>query len=317
METISLDQLHVFLTVVEIGSFSGAARRLKRAQSAISYAIGTLEKQLGVRLFDRSRRRPTLTEEGQALLSDARAVARRVDQFQSKALSMSRGTEGRVELVVSVMFPMGPLIEAVRDFERAYPDVALLLRTEALGAVPQLVMDGVCKIGVSQLLSRFPRELQRWPVERIAGVTVAAPTHPLALADAPLHQNDLEQYTQLVLTDRSDLTKGVDHGVVSPRTWRLADLNTKHAFLKAGLGWGNMPIHMVEADLADGSLVLLRVEHLDLETFNIPLVAIYRHDAPPGPASRWLLKRLGARLDEPLDEMEELDDLEDDDDEQS
>ena len=58
----SLDQLAVFLTVVETGSFAAAGRRLGRATSAVSYAIANLEQQLGVQLFDRDQaRRPALT----------------------------------------------------------------------------------------------------------------------------------------------------------------------------------------------------------------------------------------------------------------
>ena len=62
---LSLDQLRVFLTVVETGSFAAAGRRLLRATSAVSYSIATLEQDLGVALFDREHtRKPTLTEAG-------------------------------------------------------------------------------------------------------------------------------------------------------------------------------------------------------------------------------------------------------------
>jgi len=44
-----------------------------------------------------------------------------------------------------------------------------------------------------------------------------------------------------VLTDRSPVTQGQDHGVVGTHTWRLADLGSKHMLLKEGIGWGNMP----------------------------------------------------------------------------
>lgn len=63
---------------------------------------------------------------------------------------------------------------------------------------------------------------------------------------------------QLVLTDRSDLMAGKDYGVFSPSTWRLADLSTKYALLREGIGWGSMPRHMVDTDVAEGRLV-----HLD------------------------------------------------------
>lgn len=66
----SLDHLRSFLAVVEEGSFNGAARKLGRAISVVSYAISQLELQLDVRLFDREgSRKPSLTEAGRALLS--------------------------------------------------------------------------------------------------------------------------------------------------------------------------------------------------------------------------------------------------------
>ena len=63
--TPTLDQLRVFLTVVELGSFAAAARKLHRATSVISYSMANLELQLGVTLFDRqTTRKPQLTEAG-------------------------------------------------------------------------------------------------------------------------------------------------------------------------------------------------------------------------------------------------------------
>ena len=72
----TLDQLRVFHAIVEAGSFVGAARRLGRATSVVSYAVANLEAQLGLKLFDRSTtRKPHLTDAGRAILSDSRAIA--------------------------------------------------------------------------------------------------------------------------------------------------------------------------------------------------------------------------------------------------
>ena len=78
--TPTLDQLRVFLTVVDVGSFAGAARKLNRATSVISYSISNLEAQLGVTLFDReSTRKPQLTEpvETEVVVRRERTPARR------------------------------------------------------------------------------------------------------------------------------------------------------------------------------------------------------------------------------------------------
>ena len=90
--------------------------------------------------------------------------------------------------------------------------------------------------------------------------------------------------------------KSSEFQVKSPRNWRLADLGAKHAFLRAGLGWGGMPHAMVERDLAEGALVEILPQDDPLDGFFMPMSATYRADAPPGPAGRWLvetLRRLG------------------------
>jgi len=93
-------------------------------------------------------------------------------------------------------------------------------------------------------------------------------------------------HLQLVLTDRSPLTEGRDFSVLSPRTWRLADLGAKHALLLEGIGWGNMPNHAVTDDLAAGRLVQLTVPDAPGRSYRFNMV--WRRDCPPGPARRWM-----------------------------
>src|SRR6202035_6027046 len=99
--TPSVDQLLVLLAVVEEGSFTGAARRLRRATSAISYAIDTLENQLGLRLFDRgTTRKPRLTQQGEAIVSEARGVAQSIEALRARAQGLQDDIEPEVLLVV-------------------------------------------------------------------------------------------------------------------------------------------------------------------------------------------------------------------------
>jgi len=123
-------------------------------------------------------------------------------------------------------------------------------------------------------------------------VPVAAPGHPLA-GPGKRKPGEVRDHIQLVLTDRSSLTKSTDFAVVSPRTWRLADLGSKHMLLKAGIGWGNMPKPMVQEDLDSGRLIELDLP--DAKSGAYRFDAIYRTDAPPGPAAAWLIARLKAQ----------------------
>ncbi|MNI72832.1 LysR substrate binding domain protein [compost metagenome] len=165
---------------------------------------------------------------------------------------------------------------------------------EALGAVTQLVLEKKAGIGISGPLDPGRDGLERVGVGSVELVPVAAPAHPLALASRN-EPGAARNHIQLVLSDRSPLTGDRDFAVVSPRTWRLADLGAKHMLLKEGIGWGNMPLPMVQADLNAGHL-----SHLDLPDCkggSYAFDAIYRTDSPPGPAGLWLIKRFGQQAE--------------------
>ena len=121
---------------------------------------------------------------------------------------------------------------------------------------------------------------------------VASPHHPLASYAGPIPKDALAEHVQLVLTDRSTLSKDREFGVLSTRTWRLADLGAKHAFLRSGLGWGGMPLDMVAADLASGTLVPLSIADEPSSSRALPMSAVYLAGSPPGPAGRWLIDQL-------------------------
>ena len=122
-------------------------------------------------------------------------------------------------------------------------------------------------------------------------ITVVSPSHPLPGKRRAITAATVAKEVQLVLSDRTTLSEGRDFGVLSPLTWRLADLGAKHAFLKAGLGWGHMPLHMVKADLDTGALVRIRVEDFPRNP-TMSMKVVYRKDAPPGPAGRAFIDQL-------------------------
>src|SRR6266571_2696047 len=295
LDGVSLDQLRTFIAAADEGSFSAGGRRLRRAQSVVSQTLANLEAQLGVKLFDRSSRSPVLTKQGVALLAEARAVVGGMDVFKARAKGLSDGLEPELSVVVDVMFPLDLLTAAVAAFQEEFPAVPLRLNVEALGAVLQPVIEDRCAFGVMGTLPTAPAELTREHLLTVGMAFVASPTHPLASLKGPIPARVLAQHRQLVLTDRSELSQGKDFGVFSPNTWRLADLGAKHAFLRAGLGWGGMPVGVIETDLANGSLVKIGIEDIPDANLVMVMSAVYRTDTPPGPAGRWLIERLKSK----------------------
>jgi DNA-binding transcriptional LysR family regulator len=287
---LSLDQFQVFVAVAEDGSFSATARRMNRAQSAVTYAIQKLEDQLGVPLFDRSNYRPTLTEAGAALLSRATRIMREVEAFSDQARGITQGLEPELTLVVDAMFPMQRIVDALRVFRERYPTVPTRIDVASMGATANLVIDGTCMIGIALSFAAQGRELIQRDIETVRMVAVGAPCHPLSALKRPVSTDELQHHVQLVLTDHSGRTDKPDYSVLSRRNWRIGDLGAKHAMLLGGLGWGGMPLHMVEADLAAGRLCLIKPEEWGACSGGVELsmCLVHRIDRVPGPAARWL-----------------------------
>jgi DNA-binding transcriptional LysR family regulator len=288
---VSLDQLRTFIAAADEGSFSAAGRRLRRAQSVVSQTLANLEGQLGVKLFDRSARIPVLTDQGRALLADARAVAGDVDLFKARAKSLAGGLEPELSVAVDVVYPLAPFTATVAAFQKEFPATLLRFDVES-SAVIEPVLDGRCTLGVIASLRAAPPQLTREQLGAVTSPVLVSPQHPLAAHRAAIPMAVLADHIQLVHADPSDLSRAGGFGLLSPRVWRLSHLGAKLAFLRAGLGFGIMPLHMIEADLATGALVQITAESAPPEGYVVAMSAVYRTDSPPGPAGRWFIDRL-------------------------
>src|SRR6202000_1265218 len=236
LDGVSLDQLRTFIAAVDEGSFSAASRKLLRSQSVVSEAVGNLEDQIGVALFDRSGRYPKLTPAGVVLLADARSIVTGVDLLKARAKGMAVGLEPELSVVVDVFYPIDAITQVAREFRQQYPGVALRIYVEALGAAIQPVIDGRCSVGIVGSLPVIPGTLTNERLSSISFLMVAPSDHPLASYKGKIPKEVLGKYTQIVLTDRSELSAGRELGVMSPTTWRLADLFAKHYFIANGMG---------------------------------------------------------------------------------
>jgi DNA-binding transcriptional LysR family regulator len=292
LDGISLDQLRTFIAAVDEGSFSAAARKLNRVQSAVSGWIGGLEDRLGVMLFDRSGRFPKLTPEGVLLLADARNIVAGVDTLKARARLMTSGVEAELSVVIDVFFPTAVVSAVAKAFAERFPLTPLRLFVEGLGAAYQPVLDGRCSLGILPPLPLAFPSLVSERLGELPVVAVASARHPLAKVGHRIPRRELAKYVQLVLTDRSDLTAGRDFGVASTSTWRLADLSTKYAFLKECVGWGGMPLHMVEQDIDAGTLVVLDVDEMPPSGWMLTMSAYHQPSQPPGPAGKWFVDHL-------------------------
>jgi DNA-binding transcriptional LysR family regulator len=260
LDGVTINQLRAFVAVCEEGSFSAAARRLKRAQSAISHAITALESALRVELFEHDTRRTELSPAGRSLLADARAVISRTEEMKVRASSIAETGAPQISIAVDVYFPRAHLIDCLRRLQVDVPTAAINLRITTMQGGEDLVLEGTCTLAVTiaDVPEVSPSAIERHWLCATRMVTVCAPTHPLAASAEPISMEDFGRHVQLVVTDNQPGAEKTQMGVAGKRQWLLNDLTAKHDFLKAGLCWGHMPAHLVADDLASGKLIELK-----------------------------------------------------------
>jgi DNA-binding transcriptional LysR family regulator len=165
-------------------------------------------------------------------------------------------------------------------------------------AVTKRVLDGRATLGVVGPTGEDPR-LTRIPLARVNMIPVVGQAHPLARGRGRLRKEELARHVQIVLSERDgDWTP--DQAVLGARTWRVAELATKRELLLAGLGWGNLPAHMIDRDLRAGTLVAIRPAAWAEDEHSLMLSAV--HQRALGPAHRWVVESLSALCTSALDD---------------
>src|SRR5215469_15225122 len=297
LDRLTLDQLRILTAVAETGSFSAAARRLGRVQSAVSQSIQALEVTLGVSLFDRSERTPKLSDGGRALLADARQIISSTENLRAHAESIASEVEPELSLVVDGVLPEDALRASLRALNNEFPHLPVTLFTEGLGGAEQRLRDRVARLGIfSPLPTGSSSDLIGEFLASNPMVPVVAADHPLAQESSPLTRDVIERYVQLVLTDRTPLSAGIQGNVLGRRIWRFADMSTRLQYLLDGFGWCYMPAHLVGAHITAGRLTRLDIaEHRGRE-FALSLHVMHEPSRPPGRAGRWLIAELRRQL---------------------
>jgi DNA-binding transcriptional LysR family regulator len=272
-------------------------------QSAVSQAINTLEGVLGVPLFDRAGKTPSLTGAGAVILKDARRLIEGARTMKARAVSIMSDVEPELTLAVDATFPNALLMASLKALREEFPQLPVSVFTEGLGSAEQRLRDGVVGFAIYPIDATGGHDLAADFLTEIALVPVVAFDHPLANAPEPITREMLEPHVQLVLTDRTPLTNNnIGGGIVSHHIWRFADLSTRLEFLLAGFGWCNMPVHMVAEHIETGRLKRLATAERDWVEFRIHVV--HERGREIGRAGRWLINDLRQRMNGPVCQSE-------------
>ncbi|MDH4581630.1 LysR family transcriptional regulator [Pseudomonas sp. BN415] len=284
----SLDQLQVLVTAAQAGSFSAAARRLGRTQSTVSAAIANLETDLGVELFDRSTRIPTLTAAGQKLLLEAEAVLERCLALEGHADSLTEETEPSLTLAIEV--PYNTVMPVLCEFEQAFPYVDLIVRHPVHGDVAGMVQKGEVEMGIAFSQPEYPRELEFQQLGKLIMVHVTHPGHPLAQLPR-VRFADLHAHRRLAFSAHASKLPSSEY-LRATRLWQAESYMALLEMVRASVGWATLPRQLIHRDLANGDLVELQLEAYPHTDWLVGVDLLWPRRQGRGKAKRWLRERL-------------------------
>jgi LysR family carnitine catabolism transcriptional activator len=190
---MELHQLRYAIAVVDHGTFTAAAGACFVAQPSLSHAVRTLERELGVELFQRIGRRPRLTAAGEAFVPAAREVLRALDTVEAEVAAVAGVVAGHLDLVALPTLAVDPVTPLVGSFRRAHPAVTVrLAHPDSPTELAGLIRSGDSEIGVTELPAPGPRVVTR-PFGRQELVAVLPPgsAHPQGLALVELARRPL------------------------------------------------------------------------------------------------------------------------------
>ena len=247
---MELRHVEHFVAIAEESSFTQAARRLHLSQSALSVSIRALERDLGVRLFERTSHEVTLSDAGWALLPEARQILGDVDAARNAVGDVGNGLRGVLRVGIMQALPLVDLAEILARYHQERPQVEIRPRAAAGGSAE---LAGGIRGGELDVAFVFlPRETPGLTLTSLATDPirlVCRPDHPLA-ARTSVKISDLgeEEFVDFpdgfgtrACVDREFARAGVDHRV----TVEVPDLTTLVELARAGIGLATLPLSLL------------------------------------------------------------------------
>jgi DNA-binding transcriptional LysR family regulator len=179
---VELRHLEHFLAVAEEHSFTRAAARIHLVQSALSVSIQSLERDLGVQLFDRTTHRVELTDAGATLVAEARRTLEAADAARDAVADVHRGMRGTVRIGIMQSLALIDLAAMLTRYHRERPEVRLVPSATVGGSatLARDVVDGRLDLAFAALPAEYPAGLS---VRRLASeemMLACPPEHPFA-----------------------------------------------------------------------------------------------------------------------------------------
>ena len=285
----SFEQLKVFITVCEMGSFSAAARKLKRAQSGVSQAIANLEISINQELFNREKNTPVLTENGKALLPIAKSILHQQTYFDQKLESLTNEYENELVIAIDESLVSKDLLNILIPLTDKFPITHIEIISTSTFDVEELVRNGKAQAGIIYADGELKVDMDFFLLGQARFLNISAPDHPLA-ALKTVQGADLKRYRQCVHRSMKQKELWFSYAI-STMLWYANTHQTIIDLVSQGTGWASVPEQLIKNHLEEGSLITLPVTH-ESSGWLTPVGCLISRSHPSGPVLTSLIESL-------------------------
>ncbi len=249
---LDLDALEAFEAVVKFGGFGRAARHLNKVQSAVSHRVQKLEQQLGIALFHRAGYRVRLTAAGEVILAEGRRLLGQAQSIRSVARQFAEGWEANLLVFLDGILPLEPTLAALKTLALEQVPTRVQVKVGYLRGVQEQFEkdDGDLMLVADYAANPYLHAEALPPVDCILCL---APAHRLAMAKN-VSLAELQQHVELSVQHSSDEQGHDRHLFGCERSFYLSSFEMKKEALLMGVGFGWMPMYLVQDELRAGAL---------------------------------------------------------------
>lgn len=259
---ITLQQMLTLDAVISQGSVQSGARQLNKTHPSVITAIKNLEDELGFALFDRTGYRSVLTTKGKAFHKHIKRILGDIQKLDEQAQHLRENEEAELNVVIGDITPLPVVMKVLRRFAKENPNTRLNLFFGNLFGPNELLLDGKADLIIHHIDISDPRYEYR-EFCKVTIVPVVASGFLNFPVSKKIRYEELRDYTQCLIRDTSLHTKTPNRFVVdnAPHI-TVGDQYTKKEVIVQGMGWGHMPLFLIEKELKRGELASIEGSHI-------------------------------------------------------
>jgi DNA-binding transcriptional LysR family regulator len=289
MLEFTLQQLACFEAVAENGTFQAAARQLGRTHPAVYAAIKAMETQFDTRLLERKGYRVTLTPAGAALREKAKAVLAVAGALRIFAQQLAMGEESDLRIVIGDLCPIDEVVKRLHRFAKAHPNTRLHLHFEALTGPWERLHDEQADL-ILHHVDKSDARLEWQDLLSVTLIPVVAPGFLKMPVTDKLTPSQMKPYVQCIIRDSARSPQRDYFVIEGGQRWTVSDQLMKKQLIVLGMGWGHMPLHLIDVELAKNKLISIEGKHF--KRSKIELCAARLRKRPAGPVAERLWRLL-------------------------